>query len=98
MPFTKGKSGNSKGRPKGSGGGQYKSKLLELWWKVFEETDGEKLLRKLAEEDFVEFLKLGIRLMPKEDHVDVYYNRFADWTDEELENFIATGEYPDNED
>lgn len=65
MAFETGnKLGN--GRPKGSKGAQVKAKVLQKWGKVFSDL-GEEELKKLCQENFVEFMRIGYTLMPKDD-------------------------------
>jgi hypothetical protein len=62
-----GQSGNPKGRPKSA-----RSKLSEAFLRDANEvwqTHGKKALQAVAENHPVEYLKLYVSLLPKEDHV-----------------------------
>ena len=84
------------GRPKGSKGGQVRSKYLAKWEQVFEATNPIEKLTAVAEKDYTEFIRLGLAAMPKSQRLEVETNEFDSWTAEELEHFIKTGKYPDH--
>lgn len=64
MPFRKGKKIAGQGRPKGSKSAQIKAKFILEWSRIFKE-QGRNILEDLAKEQPLEFLKLGISLLPK---------------------------------
>ncbi len=64
MPYEKGKKLPKQGRPKGSKGAQVKAKFIKEWARIFKE-QGRNLLEDIAKEQPLEFLKLGISLLPK---------------------------------
>jgi len=66
MKFKKVISGNLKGRPKGTKGAQIRAKVLQKRGKVFSDL-GEEELKKLCQENFVEFMRIGFCLMPKDE-------------------------------
>jgi hypothetical protein len=66
MPFKKGEKlpKQGQGRKKGSTGGQAKAKFIQEWARLFKER-GRNILEDMAENQPLEFLKIGISLLPK---------------------------------
>jgi len=59
--FVKGKSGNPRGRPRGSKN-RHSEAVIAAYHNVFNELGGEEWLRQLAEADAVEFARLHVRI------------------------------------
>ncbi len=58
------------GRPRGSGS-QAKAKYLSKWGEVFDSTNPIKKLTEIANNDYAEFIRLGLAAMPKDTNVDI---------------------------
>ena len=67
--FISGKSGNPRGRPKGSK--NKFSKIREDWLAAYNSGGGVKLFKQLIKSDLATFMKLGVQLMPKDFDVQV---------------------------
>jgi len=67
--WSKGKSANPKGRPKGS-----KNKftaIREDWLKAYHSGGGVKYWKELAKVDLAMFMRLGVSMLPKDFDMDV---------------------------
>jgi hypothetical protein len=94
MPFETGNK-LSPGRKRGSRSLQQKAWLRDLMINRLESrADTENRLDILIETDLPRYLDVLVKLMPKEQDIDLHQNRFHDWTDEELAHYAATGEEP----
>ena len=65
-----------------------KQKVIKEWMKIFDKC-GLGILKTLSKSNKVEFMRLGIALLPKEMQVEV--NPFKDLSDSQLEEYIKSG-------